>query len=208
MNWRKWLDEWGLAARGLVLATREKRFWAGFVPAFIFFGWLINMLSNGIGKFAALFQVSFPEAMKIIGENLLAVFGFNQAFLNWLPTFAISILQGILIGMIVLLWHKKREQKNENSAGVEKAGIIAGLIALGAGCPTCGTTLITPLLGAVFSAGGLAVTGTVSTIVTWVAIIIAVLALKKLGLENYVIIKNEEYMKRHKKTKRVKEARE
>ena len=208
MNWRKWLDEWGLAARGLVLATREKRFWAGFVPAFIFFGWLINMLSNGVGKFAALFQVPFPEAMKILGENLLAVFGVNQTFLNWLPTFAISVLQGILIGMIVLLWQKKREQKNENSAGVEKAGIIAGLIALGAGCPTCGTTLITPLFGAIFSAGGLAVTGTVSTIVTWVAIVIAILALKKLGLENYVIIKNEEYMKRHKKTKRVKEARE
>ena len=191
MNWRKWLDGFVLAANGILLATREKRFWYGFIPAFFFFGFLMNLLSGGFAKFELMGALGFPTSLQVLGSAFIATLGIGQPFLDWLPIFAISILQGILIGLIVLLWDKKREQ---NSANLEKAGIITGLIALGAGCPTCGTTLLTPLLGAIFSTGGLAVTGTISTIVTWLAIIIAILSLKRLGEESYVTIINEKYL--------------
>ncbi|MBQ1387930.1 hypothetical protein IIY68_04035 [Candidatus Saccharibacteria bacterium] len=191
MNWRKWLDGFALAGKGILLATKGKRFWYGFVPAFLFFGFLMNLLSGGFAKFELMSALGFPESLKILGNSFLAIFGINQPLLDWLPIFAISILQGILIGLIVLLWDKKKEQ---NSANLEKAGIITGLIALGAGCPTCGTTLLTPLLGAIFSTGGLAITGTISTVITWLAIIIAILSLKRLGEETYVIIINEKYL--------------
>ena len=191
MNWRKWLDGFALASKGILLATKEKRFWYGFVPAFLFFGFLMNLLSGGFSKFELMSALGFPGSLKILGSSLIAIFGVEQPFLDWLPIFAISILQGILIGLIVLLWNKKKEQ---NSANLEKAGIITGLIALGAGCPTCGTTLLTPLIGAIFSTGGLAITGTISTIITWLAIIIAILSLKRLGEETYVIIINEKYL--------------
>lgn len=198
MNWRKWCDGFILAGKGILLATREKRFWYGFVPSFLFFGMLMNLLTGGTAKFELMAALKFPDNLKIIGDAFLAIFGVNQAFLDWLPIFAISILQGILIGIIVLLWNKKRQQ---NVANLEKAGIITGLIALGAGCPTCGATLITPLLGAIFSTGGLAIAGTISTIVTWLAIVIAVLSLKRLGEETYVIIINEKYLARKSKSK-------
>ena len=196
MNWRKWLDGFSLAGKGILLATREKRFWYGFVPAFLFFGFLMNLLSGGFAKFELMSALGFPAGLQILGSSFINIFGINQPFLDWLPIFAISILQGILIGLIVLLWNKKKEQ---NSANLEKAGIITGLIALGAGCPTCGTTLLTPLIGAIFSTGGLAITGTISTIITWLAIIIAVLSLKRLGEETYVIIINEKYLARKQK---------
>lgn len=191
MNWRKWLDEFVLAGRGILLATKEKRFWCGFIPAFIFFGFLMNLLSGGFSKFELMSALGFPANLKILGNSLIGIFGVNQPFLDWLPIFAISILQGTLIGLIVLLWNKKKAQ---NSANLEKAGIITGLIALGAGCPTCGTTLLTPLIGAIFSTSGLAITGTISAIVTWLAIIIAILSLKRLGEESYVTIVNEKYL--------------
>lgn len=191
MNWRKWLDGFTLAGKGILLATREKKFWYGFIPAFLFFGFLMNLLAGGFAKFELMSVLGFPSNLQILWDSFIAIFGINQIFLDWLPIFAISILQGILIGLIVLLWDKKREQ---NSANLEKAGIITGLIALGAGCPTCGTTLLTPLLGAIFSTGGLAITGTISTIITWLAIIIAILSLKRLGEETYVIIINEKYL--------------
>ena len=196
MNWRKWLDGFSLAGKGIVLATREKRFWYGFVPAFLFFGFLMNLLSGGFAKFELMSALGFPASLQILGSSFINIFGINQPFLDWLPIFAISILQGILIGLIVLLWNKKKEQ---NSANLEKAGIITGLIALGAGCPTCGTTLLAPLTGTIFSTGGLAITGTISTIITWLAIIIAVLSLKRLGEETYVIIINEKYLARKQK---------
>ena len=201
MNWRKWLDEFVLAGKGILLATKEKRFWIGFIIAFLFFGTLMNLLAGGFSKFELMGMVGFSGSMKIILDALIGVFGINMIFLDWLPVFFLALLQGILIGLIILLWHKKRiknGKESSNSANVEKAGIITGLIALGAGCPTCGTTLLTPLLGALFSTGGLAMVGVISGIVTALAIIIAVLSLKRLGEETYVIIVNEKYMKRKK----------
>ena len=197
MNWQKWCDEFVLAGKGILLATKEKRFWYGFVPSFLFFGLLMNLLAGGTSKFELMGALGFPDSLKVIGDSFLAIFGINQIFLEWLPIFAICILQGTLIGLIVLLWNKKRTQNNStNSANLEKAGIITGLIALGAGCPTCGATLLTPLIGAIFSTGSLAIAGTISTIITWLAIIIAILSLKRLGEEVYVIIVNEKYLAR------------
>ncbi|MBQ6410084.1 hypothetical protein IJI18_02400 [Candidatus Saccharibacteria bacterium] len=198
MNWRKWLDDFVLAGKGILMATRKKRFWYGFVPTFILFAMLINLLNSGFSKFQLMF--SSPEAFGIIiRDAFLSIFGVNQIFLDWLPVFLLCLLQGTLVGLIVFLWHKKRE-KGANSAGVEKAGIITGLIALGAGCPTCGTTLLTPLLGAIFSTGSLAIAGTISTIVTILAVVIAILSLKRLGVETYVIIVDERYRSKHAKS--------
>lgn len=194
MNWRKWLDSFVLAGKGILLATREKRFWYGFIPAFLFFGFLMNLLASGFSKFELMGTLGFPSSLRILLDSFIAIFGINQPFLDWLPIFAISILQGILIGLIVFLWHKKRENHSKNSENLGSAGLITGLIALGAGCPTCGTTLLTPLIGAIFSTGGLAVTGAISAIVTALAIIIAILSLRRLGEETYVIIINEKYL--------------
>lgn len=200
MNWRKWLDDFVLAGKGILLATREKRFWYGFVPGFLIFGFLINMLAGGFSKFELMGALGFPDSFKIIGDSFLGIFGYKQAVLDWLPMFFLAFLQGILIGVITLLWKKKREASaSSNSANLEKAGIITGLIALGAGCPTCGTTLLTPLLGVIFSGGGMAAAGTISTIVTVLAVVIAILSLKRLGVEIYVTIVNEKYLARKKK---------
>ena len=194
-NWRKWLDEFVLAGKGILLATKEKRFLIGFLVAFLFFGTLMNLLAGGFSKFELMGALGFPESLKILGDAFIGVFGVNMIFLDWLFVFFVALLQGILIGLIVLLWNKERKG-DDNSANVEKAGIIAGLIALGAGCPTCGATLITPLLGTLFSTGGLAMTGVISGVVTTLAIIIAILSLKRLGLQTYAIIINEKYMKK------------
>lgn len=197
MNWRKWLDEFVLAGKGILLATRENRFWCGFIPAFLFFGLLMNLLSGGFSQFELMGALGFPDSLGVVWDNFIGIFGIGRYFIDWLPVFAISMLQGILIGLIVFLWSKKRAgDSTKNSENIGSAGIITGLIALGAGCPTCGTTLLTPLIGAIFSTGGLAITGTISTIVTWLAIIIAILSLKRLGVETYATIVNEKFMKK------------
>lgn len=201
LNIAKWLDGFLLAGKGVLMAFKKARFVVTFVITFLFFGTLMNLLSGGFAKLSLM--DSFPMAMRVLGDSFVRVFGVGQPFLDWLPIFLISVLQGLLIGLIVLLWHKKRvtksaEEGSSNAANVEKAGIITGLIALGAGCPTCGTTLLTPLLGALFSTGGLAITGTISTIITIVAIVVAILSLKKLGEETYVMIVDEKYRKESK----------
>ena len=196
-NILKWLDGFVLAGKGILLACCERRFWVGFVVSFVFFGTLMNLLSNGFTKFQMMGIVGFGGAMQIILDAFLGIFGVGQVFADWLATFLIALLQGILIGLVVLLWQKKQ---GSNSANVEKAGIISGLIALGAGCPTCGTTLLTPLITALLSAGSAtsaaAISGVVAKIVTFLAILLAILAIRRIGEETYVIIKNEQYMRK------------
>ena len=205
-SFARWCDEWVLAAKGVMMATKEPKFWIGFVVAFVVFGTLMNLLSGGFSKFELMGALGFPQNMKIIGDAMLGVVGVNMIFSEWLPVFSLAVLQGVLIGLIVLLWDKKRvkvagdasatrdDKKNTNSANVEKAGIITGLIALGAGCPTCGTTLLTPLIGTFVSSGSFAVAGVISGVVTALAIIIALLSLKRIGEEAYVIMVNERYL--------------
>lgn len=197
-NFKKWCDEFALAGKGILLATKEKKFWIGFIIAFLFFGTLMNLMggdgtnSGGMTNFRAIAVFPFPENIKIIGEALIGVFGIGIPFLNWLLVFFIALLQGTLIGLTVLLWNKKKK----NAENVQRAGIVAGLIALGAGCPTCGTTLLTPLIGLFVSAGSVAIAGIVSGVVTAVAIVVAILSLRRIGLEIYVIIINEKYLAR------------
>ena len=196
-NIAKWLDGFSLAGKGILLATHEKRFIIAAIIAFLFFGTLMNLLSAGFSKFELMYYLGFSGTVNIIWDAFIGVFGFGRIFGEWLPVFLLAFMQGILIGLTVLLWKKKQGQ---NSANVQRAGIVTGLIALGAGCPTCGTTLIAPLLGAIFSSGA-SMVGTVSIAITIIAIIIAVLSLRRLGEEAYVIIVNERYLKK-------KEARE
>jgi len=197
INWRKWFDGFALAGRGILLASREKKFWIGFSISFLFFGTLMNLLAGGFSKFQLMGAVGFGGSLKIIWDALVGVFGIGQAFSEWIFVFLIAVLQGILIGLIVILWSKK---SGSNAANVEKAGIISGLIALGAGCPTCGTTLLTPLITAILSAGSVgsaaAVSGVVSTIITIFAILLAILSLRRIGEETYVILVNERYLKK------------
>lgn len=152
----------------------------------------MNLLSAGLSKFQLMATLGFSGSMGIIWDAFIGVFGWSRIFMEWLPVFLLALMQGILIGLIVLLWKKKQGQ---NSANVQRAGIVTGLIALGAGCPTCGTTLIAPLLGTLFSSGA-SMIGTVSTVITIVAIVIAILSLRRLGEETYVIIVNERYLKK------------
>ena len=190
-NFRRWCDEWVLAAQGILLATRERKFWYGFVPAFLGFGTLMNLMESGTAKFDLMWIRGFPRCLGIVFEAMGQIFDVSHGWGDFVTVFALAFLQGVLIGLIVLLWNKKR-----NAPGVERAGIVTGLIALGAGCPTCGTTLITPLVGAIFSTGSMAIASTVSYIVTALAIIVALLSLKRLGEETYVIIVNEKYLRR------------
>ncbi|MBO4674918.1 MAG: hypothetical protein J5601_02380 [Elusimicrobiaceae bacterium] len=183
----KWCDEWKMAWMGAVLATRKRSFLIAAGVSFVVFGTLLSFLSvSGVGAFKVF-------SLKTIFSAFLGLFGVGRSTGEWLNMFFVVIFQSILIGLIVFVWKKRKE---ENSANVQSAGIAAGLALIGAGCPTCGTTLITPILSMIFSSGGYAMAATVSGIITFVAILVTLFAIKKVGLEAYVIIVSERYKAR------------
>lgn len=208
----KWRDEVKMAASGIVLATRRWQFWAVFVPVFLVFGTLLSMLSAGMGAMNLFFASSIPDKFQIIGDAFLGFFGKDKYFLDFLQNFLIAILQAILIALIVFVIRGRKKSAKEraksssesdskaagssSSAEIQNAGLAAALALLGSGCPTCGTTLITPILISIFSTSGYAVAGAISGLITFFAVILLLWSLKRVGLEAYAIIIDEKWRKK------------
>lgn len=216
----KFFDDFAIAGRGLLLATKKKSFWLPLLLTFFVFGTLINLLSSGLVSVkligGCLSSGDVGGALKIISGAFLAIFGFGRAFSDFIFNFILTLLQSILIALVVLVAkHNRREKharkseesgasktssvKSETSPGLESSALVAGLAVLGSGCPTCGTTLLAPVLGAVLSGttGVVSLAGTLSLILNVIAIIIAILVFRKLGVQTYAIIKSEHFKENH-----------
>ena len=210
LNFARFFDEFALAGRGLLLATKKKSFWLVFIPTFLIFGTLINLLSSGFTSFqligGCLESGDFAGAFKIIGGAFLANFGVGRNFLDFALNFVLTLFQSILISLVVFVAKhnrkerkERKEQKAEKASGLESSALVAGLAVLGSGCPTCGTTLLAPVLGALLSGttGAVKLADTLSVVLNILAILLAILVFRKLGLETYAIIKSEHFKEKH-----------
>lgn len=199
----RFFDECKLAAVGIVLATRNLSFVITFLLTFLIFGTLISLLSAGSSAIDLFFVSDFGGKMEILGNGVLTLFGKGRTFGDFLLNFLLTFFQATLIGLIVFVLKKRKQnglgkrRKSGDTSSIENAGIATGLALLGSGCPTCGTTLITPILTSIFSSSSMAAAGTISGIMTFIAYILILWSLKKIGLEAYVIIKDEEWRKKH-----------
>lgn len=202
-SWARWFDEWRLAWSGILLATREKRFVITALITFVIFGTIMSLLAGSTAAWSLFWATNLAGKLSIIGDGFLALFGVGRSFLDWLLLFSISVLQALLIGLVALAWHKKRQSHKEqvtataaNADNLQSAGLAAGLAVLGSGCPTCGTTLLMPLIGTLFSTSSYALAGAISGILTAAAIIVALLTLKRLGNDAYALIISEKYQQK------------
>lgn len=201
------MKSWKKAGLGIVLASRKWKFWVVFLVTFLVFGTILSLLSSGTGAVTLFFKTDFNGKIGILGSGVAGLFGIGKNFWDFLITFLMAVMQGMLVALIALVWSKGRKAEycpvdlDPSGDGVGKkdhignAGLIAGLAILGSGCPTCGTALITPILGMIFSTGGYALAGTVSGLITALAMLLAILSLKKVGEDAYVIMRDEERRK-------------
>lgn len=203
----RWVDEWKMALTGILLATRNPKFLVATVISFCFFGTLMNLLASSTAALNLFWATDMVGKLRIIGDSFLAIFGVGRNFWDWLLLFAITLLQSVLIGLVVFVWQKKRQTQREqklakvkNADNVQSAGLVAGLAVLGSGCPTCGTTLLMPILGTLFSSSSYILAGVVSGLLTAGAILLALFTLKRIGREAYVMMLSEAHGRRHKQS--------
>lgn len=188
---KKWADELKLAVYGAFLATRKKRFILSFGITFLFFGTLLNLLASGGATFDILRSADFRTKLEILTKAFLGTFGVNRNLDDFLFIFAVTILQATMIGLVSFVLKYRKD-----TADLQNAGIITGLIVLGSGCPTCGTTVLTPIIISILGSSGMAMAGAMSWGLTIASIILALIVFKKVGFETYAIIKSEEFTKK------------
>ena len=194
----RWCDEWKIGAQGILLASQNKKFVIATVVTFLIFGTLMSLLSSSTAALGLFWQVDLSGKMQIIWDGFLALFGVGRNFWDFLLIFFVTLIQSLLIGLVAMAWRKKRRSRKmqvvdtaANAENLQNAGLAAGLAVLGSGCPTCGTTLLMPLIGTLFSTGSFALASVISGVLTVAAIIIALLALKKVGNDVYAMIISE-----------------
>lgn len=211
-SWARWLDDCKLAAAGILLAFKKPKFVLVFLLTLILFGTLMNLLTNGLSQFLLLFQLDWSGKWLTLSSAFLATFGVGRAFLDWLFVFCIAFLQALLVGLIVLIWHQRTRARKaadatpeakaaaepetaanvatRNSDNLQTASLTAGLALLASGCPTCGTSLLVPLLAS-FTSASSALAGALSGVLYAFAIILALWSLRRIGGEVYAIIISE-----------------
>ena len=184
----KWCDELKLAFLGLLFAFKNKRFVISFLLSFFFFGTLLNLLVSGSATLNLLLKVDFLKKIEILWRAFLGIFGFSRNFYDFLYILVLTFIQATLISLIVFVYKYRK-----NSANIQNAGIVTGLIILGSGCPTCGTTLLAPIIISLAGSSGMAMAGTTSMFLTILSLILAFFTFKKVGFEAYIIFKAEKF---------------
>jgi peptidoglycan biosynthesis protein MviN/MurJ (putative lipid II flippase) len=104
----------------------------------------------------------------------------------------IALIEGVVVALLVFVWRQKKRVANE----VESAGVGAVLALVGTGCAGCGTSLLAPIMGVVFSSGGYVMASLLGWVVTIAAFMIGGLTARRLGIESYVMIKSDRRKKR------------
>ena len=203
----RWLDQWHLALTGILLATKKWKFLVVFGLTFVIFGTLMTLLAGSTAALSLFGVADFTGKLKIIGDGFLGLFGYQRNFWDFLLTFSITLLQSVLIGLVALIWRKRRHKKAEqvlasasNADNVGNAGLAAGLAVLGTGCPTCGTALIAPVIGTIFSTSSYALAGAISGLLTLAAVGVALMTLRRVGSDAYALLVSERYHQRQPKT--------
>lgn len=199
----KWLDEWRIAFSGVLLASKKQRFVVAALLTFIIFGTLINLLSGSTAAVSLFWSTDMAGKLKIIWSGFLAIFGVGRNFWDWLLMFSITVLQSLLIGLIAVAWQGKKRERSariaaeaSNADNVQNAGLAVGLAVLGSGCPTCGTTLLAPVIATLFSTSSFALANIISGLLTLAAVLVALLTFKRVGGDVYAQLVSAEYIRK------------
>ena len=115
----------------------------------------------------------------------------NFTDLYGLLIIALSILQALTIMLLVFTWSHREKEHAIDGASTGSIGAIFGFVALG--CPTCGISLLTPLLTAIAGTGAIAAAEGISRVLIVLAFVLLIYTVIKLGYISFITISTKKY---------------
>ncbi len=191
-------DRAKFALSGVGMLLKRPKYLAVFIVSLLIFLYILTFFKNGTSNWALLWSgVSFGTKMGILGR----VFGdMFSNFTDWYGILIIlmSLLQAITIMLLVFTWRNREKDHTLDGASTGGIGALLGFIALG--CPTCGVSILTPLLTAIAGTGAMAAAEGVSRVLIVLAFILLIYTVIKLGYVSFVTISAKKYKeKKHAK---------
>lgn len=192
----QWVDDTKLAIVGIGMVMKRPKYVVIAVAIFLAFAYILTLFKDGTTTWNLLWSgIGFGDKMWLLLEVWARVLA---NFTDWwgLCLMLLAMLQGLTVALLIFGWRMKLSSKT-TVAGLEAGGVGTALGFLALGCPTCGTTLLVPLLSLVAGSGAVALAETLGWILMAVAAVLLLHAARRLGYGAYVEIT----ARRHKNAK-------
>ena len=188
------VDKVKMCGFGIVGVMKNWRYVVVWALCTFIFAYFLTFFKDGAGKTSLLFgNLEFNDKIWILSGNLHGMLTNFTSIYGWFIILA-SIMQGLAISLLVFNYrHKQNDLGSETSAS--GFGVLLSFLALG--CPSCGVSMLTPLIMTVLGAGALALVDIVGKILMIVVFILLSYAIIKLGNLSYVTLSAKKYKERN-----------
>lgn len=177
---------------------KQPKYLASFLISLFVFLYILSFFRDGNGNWLLLCSgLPFGTKMEVLGkvcikilENFTSLYGVLIIFM--------SILQALTIMLLIFTWRNREKDHAIDGASTGGIGAIFGFVALG--CPTCGISLLAPILTAVAGTGAMAAAEGISRVLIVLAFILLIYTVIKLGYVSFITISAKKYKeKKHAK---------
>lgn len=189
------LDQIKLGGIGISYLLGFKKYLLLFIFGWLFFLFFLTFFKDGSGNFALLFSgISAGQKLGLLWRVLLGCFG-NFLSLYGLSLVLLSLLQGLAIALMVYAWRHKNKDQALSTASTSTVASALGFVALG--CPSCGISLLTPLLSTLAGASAGVLAEKVGTFLTIIAFILLFYSVFRLGYLVFILVSAKKYKEKH-----------
>lgn len=192
------VDRTKFAVVGYKYLLSRPRYIIALVISFLIFLYILSQLQNGGSNWQLLWSgLDFGRKMEVFGLSLLSMLENFTSFLGVLIVF-LALMQSLCVAGIVFAIRHRQKDDAINGAS---AGSIASILAfVTLGCPTCGMTLLTPLLTMVAGTSAIALAERLGIILSIVAFVLLFFTLVQLGYQIFVNVSAERAKEKHAKS--------
>ena len=192
------VDRTKFAVVGYKYLLSRPRYIIALAISFLIFLYILSQLQNGGSNWQLLWSgLDFGRKMEVFGLSLLSMLENFTSFLGVLIVF-LALMQSLCVAGIVFAIRHRQKDDAINGAS---AGSIASILAfVTLGCPTCGMTLLTPLLTMVAGTGAIALAERLGIILSIVAFVLLFFTLVQLGYQIFVNVSAERAKEKHAKS--------
>ena len=179
--------------------SKKPKYLTVFLFSLFVFLYLLSFFKDGAGNWLLLCSgLPFGSKMKMLGSVVLKTFD-NFSDLYGVLIIFMSILQALTVMLLVFTWRNREKNSAIDGASTGGIGTIFGFVALG--CPTCGISILTPVLTAIAGTGAVAAAEGISHVLIVLAFGLLIYTVVKLGYVSFITISANKYKeKKHAKS--------
>lgn len=183
----EWVDETKMALVGVKLAMRRTKYVVMGVAVWLFFAYVLTLFRDGTNTWSLLWsRIGLGDKLWLTIEVWGRVLG-NFLDLWGLVLMLMALLQGLCVALLVFGWRAKMSDKVK-VAGLEAGSVGTAIGFLALGCPSCGTSLLIPLLTTLLGSSAAVLAEALGWILVVVAILLLLHATRRLGYGAFVEI--------------------